>query len=850
MSTKSPQDDAPSLEPLLSYQDRRQNGTAEPREEFLARFPQLQTTLEELESMGLVPPEADPSSALPREFDGYTLVRELGHGGMGTVYEAWQGDLERRVAIKAIHSHQIRKTSLRERFEREVSLLGQLEDPNIVRIYGSGVVQGVRYIVMELVKGTRLQERVPDSPDVARRRPVVEMIRLVDAGAKIARSLAQVHERGIVHRDVKPANILLNAKEVPVLIDFGLARDTESESMTEAGGFVGTLLYAAPEQVRGERVDRRADVYGLGATLYHVLTGLTPYPARTIGELVARMKDGPAKGARSINPALPRAIATVLDKALAYDPMQRYGSCYDFAIDLDAACTGKAISARPEGTLLRWLRSCHRRPAVSVAILGIVVAVLLGLTLLWITLKIQARERDLDYERDKTAFGLMLDVTSYNSGIGRARAKAPLAPNQEADLDPTTGTLREARVTADLLLQRRSDDLEVWLDRALLEIRSARSSLSDPVFSPTDLSAAGRCLDQAPTALREQESGRFIAALIAAGGALDPEKWMASNARAGSGPRSLSEARNLGLVLLTLGKPAIAIRVLDPYLDTVPRDARVFMYAARACFDLEGEEMRGLRYAHMAYAWDPRPHTLMRIALLESSFVRIARDESAVLRHAIQTARKALAMDPEDSSLMQVLGYLLSLTKQPEFYPEIEKLYRAAIQRAFLPSANYNLNFLLSKMNKLDPIESTRLLEPVEKHYRSDFAYWRARAWSVWKLEGPERAADLLERVRDQVPDEERYLMDHVILLHLSDLGTTARERRLRVYDRAFAVAPQTREGIEELRGMLATLKVEDRSAEPERTEAFLERAVRAHADGVVLPELVHRMLVQQKRIK
>jgi DNA-binding beta-propeller fold protein YncE len=256
----------------------------------------------------------------------FRIDDEIGRGGMGVVYRATQVSLGRPVALKVISEALSDREGFRERFERESRLAASLDHPNIIPVYAAGEHDGVLFIAMRFVDGTDLRALLSAEGafDPARAAGVV---------AQVASALDAAHERGLVHRDVKPANILVAARgggEHTYLTDFGLTKRTASDSgLTAAGEWVGTLDYVAPEQLRGESVDGRADVYALGCVLYELLTGEVPFVRDDdIAKLWAHISD-PAPSPLELAPDTPRPLAAVTARCMEKDPADRFQTAGD-----------------------------------------------------------------------------------------------------------------------------------------------------------------------------------------------------------------------------------------------------------------------------------------------------------------------------------------------------------------------------------------------------------------------------------------------------------------------------------------------------------------------------------------
>ena len=268
-------------------------------------------------------------------FAGYRIEALRGRGGMSVVYRAENPRLGNVVALKLLSPELAEDESFRERFVRESRTAASMAHPNIVPIYDAGDAEGVLYIAMRYVEG-------PDLKALVKEPELLPPVRVLRIGGQVASALDAAHARGLIHRDVKPANILLEVgaegEDHAYLADFGLTKHVDSHSgITGSGQFVGTIDYMAPEQIEGREVDARADLYALGCVLYECLAGSPPYTRETeVAILWAHMRDEPPM-VSTIRPDLPTEIDDVLAKALAKDPDQRYESCGELVDDLRAA---------------------------------------------------------------------------------------------------------------------------------------------------------------------------------------------------------------------------------------------------------------------------------------------------------------------------------------------------------------------------------------------------------------------------------------------------------------------------------------------------------------------------------
>jgi YVTN family beta-propeller protein len=275
------------------------------------------------------------------EFAGHRILGIAGRGGMGVVYRAMQLDLDRPVALKLIAPQLAEDPAFRDRFVRESRAAASIDHPNVIPIYYTGEHDGALYIAMRYVEGSDLRTLV-------RAEERLEPGRAASIVAQVASALDAAHARGIVHRDVKPANVLLGAGEHAYLTDFGLTkRVTSHTGSTREGGWVGTLGYVAPEQIRGERTDARADVYALGCVLYHALAGAPPYQRETDeATLWAHLHDDPPSVHGQV-PSVSEQFDAVLARALAKDPDDRYQSAGDLGRAALAAA-GRSAAPGPE----------------------------------------------------------------------------------------------------------------------------------------------------------------------------------------------------------------------------------------------------------------------------------------------------------------------------------------------------------------------------------------------------------------------------------------------------------------------------------------------------------------------
>lgn len=311
---------------------------------------------------------------LPR----YEIRERTGEGATAIVYQAWDRDLKRPVAVKVLREGPGMSEVARQRFRREAQAAAGLAHPHVIQVYDAGEKDGRLYLVMELVDGKPLSDVLPDNVRDPR-----EPLRLLE---KAARGVAAAHEKGIVHRDLKPANILVTKEGEPKVGDFGLAHLSETKTeLTRTGTALGTPLYMSPEQVEGRPKDisARTDVYALGAILYEILTGRPPHSGETLAEIYGKIIREEPAAPRSLNPKVSKDLETIALKALEKLPGLRFASAAAFAEDLGRAIAGEPIQARPVSRAEKLWRHAVKSRAVlaaaaAIALLGMIAGVLMS----------------------------------------------------------------------------------------------------------------------------------------------------------------------------------------------------------------------------------------------------------------------------------------------------------------------------------------------------------------------------------------------------------------------------------------------------------------------------------------
>ena len=274
----------------------------------------------------------------PEKIGRYEIKGELGRGGMATVYRAYDPSFEREVAIKVLPRELMHDPQFHDRFRREIKTIASLEHPAIVPVYDVGEEDGVPYFVMRFMPGGSLTQWIEKG-----KFSLEDAARIIE---RLSSALAYAHKQGLIHRDLKPDNILFDNNGDPFISDFGVAKITDSSTNMTGSGIIGTPAYMSPEQAQGEKVDNRSDIYGLGVIIFQMLSGHQPYEATTpMGVAVKHITD-PVPEILKMNPGLPEQTDVIIKTAMAKDPSLRYQTATELAQALTAAAFPKRLATQ------------------------------------------------------------------------------------------------------------------------------------------------------------------------------------------------------------------------------------------------------------------------------------------------------------------------------------------------------------------------------------------------------------------------------------------------------------------------------------------------------------------------
>jgi serine/threonine protein kinase/Flp pilus assembly protein TadD len=693
---------------LEEYRALLEAGERPDREAFLARHAELGSALADclaglelvhavapaLSGTGAEFPDGSPGDALLEPLGDFHIIREVGRGGMGVVYEAEQRSLGRRVALKVLPFAAMMDPRHLRRFQNEARAAASLEHPHIVPVYGVGCERGVHYYAMKFIEGQSLaaliqQERgetsqlssaeTPAAPGAAttpaapgwteptpRGRAVFRQV--AEWGIQAAEALEHAHSVGIVHRDIKPANLMIDSHGALWITDFGLARTAADAGLTITGDVLGTLRYMSPEQALAKHglVDHHTDVYSLGLTLYELLPLEPAIRGRDREEILNRITLEEPRAPRACNTAIPRDLETIVLRAMEKNPGERYAMARELADDLRRFLDGQLIRARPPTPWHRARKWMGRhRPAVSAAAVCLVVSmVAAGSSAAWALGERAARQRETEGKVLEA-----LDAARPILLVGNPHDPALLAAVQRAEAPLGSGTLgAELRRQVEQL--RQDHQMLAQLEQARLQ----RTSVKDGHF---DWEAADRAYEEAfrwygfdPEQLDPQEAAEWIRGrpiarhLVAAIG-----HW-ARTRKAGGG-----QGWEQLLALARAADPDDLRRRLREAVDRKDRTTVEELAASAAVDDLPSATLLLLGEVLGDVASPER-----KVALL----------------------RRAQSSHPADFWINHELGSTLCESRPPQLEEAIRYNATAVALRPHSPGARVNLGNALTRKGRLD----------------------------------------------------------------------------------------------------------------------------------------------------
>ncbi|EMI53210.1 serine/threonine-protein kinase [Rhodopirellula sallentina] len=506
-------DDLAAVDTLASdFLARYRDGERPSVEEYARRHPQHSDTIREMfplvasvERIKIIEQVAEDGSATlaGRELSqlgDFRIVREIGRGGMGIVFEAHQESLDRVVAIKVLPKRSLLDDEALTRFRTEATTAASMHHANIVPIYGSGESEGAHFLVMQLVRGDSLDKMLSAGTEFS-------FHRVATIGAQVSDAIAYAHAAGVLHRDIKPANILIEEQGTAQVTDFGLARNLDNEA-TKTHAVSGSLRYMAPERFTGVS-EETGDVYGIGITLHELLVGQPAFQANDAEHLMGLIAQGRIKPVNTLRPDVPIDLATIVSKAIHVDPSLRYPSAAELGDDLKRFLADEPIHARRTsicGRLFRWIR---RNPklagAVGIAAFALTAATVISTIALFVTAAANQRSEEALRSSEETVDLALQSLDGVVDIVSQSPTSASLPfddafdddllPKVDLEISPSTAQVLErlqpiyerlsqqSPTRSDIVLRRVDSSIQLAriqhsLGRTADSIETLRSSLT------------------------------------------------------------------------------------------------------------------------------------------------------------------------------------------------------------------------------------------------------------------------------------------------------------------------------------------------------------------------------------
>jgi serine/threonine protein kinase/Flp pilus assembly protein TadD len=640
----------------------------------------------------------------PKKIGGYRILRELGAGGMGTVFEAFEEKMNRKVALKVLARHISESEKASDRFAREAWIAGRLSHPNLVRVFERGEEQDVSFFSMEFVDGGSLNDVIRNLRTWGKderyglhygTREYVSWA--IGQVIQAARGLESAHRQGVIHRDIKPMNILIQKDPFAVKVaDFGLAVDLGATRMTTVGKVMGTIAYMAPEQIQGkqELVGPRTDVYALGVTLFEMLTLELPFVGATQQIYMNAVLTAEARRPRKLNERVGRDLEVVLQKALEKDPGDRYASAGALADDLENVLQFRPIGARPPGTLTRFTKWARRRP-MHAALAALLVVGVPATSVLAI--------RAVQHRRL---------VTRLNVDQWRAQSERLIHDER----------FRDALIPLDRILSARPEDLDAVRNRALCVARLAMVE-KDPgrkkELETTSLDGIGNVIRRLPDTRWPYRVRAFLLK------SFGREKEAAVDERKAASLRSTApdfyEVQIDGILAFHSQDYAKAVEAFDELIRRRPDSADERIWRASAYEEL-GQPQRAMTDYEVAAALKPKD-VVSRVNLARLKI------QSGSLDEADQLLRRSLQIDPDSAQLHESLSAnLLEQGRKKisdgdaeaagRLFTQAEAEARQAVKAdPQLAWAHVNLGASLMEQNRLGKDSDRRRVDEAVSHY-------------------------------------------------------------------------------------------------------------------------------------
>ncbi|MEZ6197894.1 MAG: tetratricopeptide repeat protein [Planctomycetota bacterium] len=707
----------------------------------------------------------------------YRLIRELGEGGQGQVFLAEDRELHRQVAFKILGRAASASEMARLRFRREAEIASRLNHPHICTIYEFGEVEGLPFMAMEYVEGESLSERikrVAADPSASRTGLRLGPSRDSDAARAasrsrsggslgvarfietVARALHAAHEAGLVHRDIKSGNIMIDREGQPVILDFGLARGTDSDThtLTRSGDILGTPAYMAPEQITqgGRHADHRSDVFALGVVLYECLTLRRPFDGHSLEALYQAIVGKEPLAPRRIDPSVPRDLEIVVQTALDKDRSRRYQSAFDLAEDLRRVREHEPILARPAGLVLRLRRWAQRKPAIAalLVVMAIAIPTIAALTTRHFAMLPQVRLQEAAERRQKVENELTTAIALIAPGDTEGGARhLEAALRLDPDSVEALGMLVYARMQKDppealKILEAHRELAQRHSSLGALRARVLRRLGRDEEASRIKVDAPANHVDwylQGCAALDAGAAGE-------AGGYADALTAF-FNAAVTSPVRRTAYYFQIAFAIHGLGgaaDPELSALAIEALTNDRPEDPEAWYFAGVIARTMDLERSIELNRRALAIRPDPRYFQNLGAALqslerheeavearracvatypdsaIDHYFLHAALDAAGQAAEAVAALRRAIELDPARTDWRIRLGRML-LYRLGDAPAAVATLEEAARQAPGDPLPPFELGRLQ---------EELRQPEPAALAYRAAIAidpdHWRAHA--------------------------------------------------------------------------------------------------------------------------